>query len=116
MEIDIQARNFLLTDGLKRHVQRRVLFAVGRFKDKVHRVIVRLSDINGPRGGVDKRCQLLLRVDGMPDIVVADTEMDLYSAIDRAADRAGRTLGRYLRRARGVFAARALVRDEGNFA
>jgi len=35
-----------------------------------------------------------------PDVVIEDTEMDLYAAIDRAADRAGRTVGRRLSRQR----------------
>ena len=37
-------------------------------------VAVRLSDINGPKGGLDKHCHLQLRLRGLPDIVVKDTE------------------------------------------
>jgi len=57
-----------------------------------------LSDINGPRGGVDKRCQLRIVLAGMPDVVIQDTEANLYVAIDRASNRAGRTLVRKLDR------------------
>lgn len=103
MQIDIQARGFTLTEGLRAHVERRLRFALTRFQDRVVRVAVRLSDVNGPRGGVNKHCHLQARLRGLPDIVVKDTEADLYVAVDRAAERAGRTLGRYLRRARGVF-------------
>ena len=35
---------------------------------------------------------------GLPDLVVEDIEADLYVAIDRAADRAGRTLVRKIDR------------------
>ena len=59
---------------------------------------MRLSDINGPRGGEDKRCQLQVSLAGLPDVVVEDTEADLYFAIDRAADRVGRSVMRKLDR------------------
>ena len=61
---------------------------------------MRLSDINGPRGGKDKRCHLELRLKGLPEVVIKDTEVDLYVAIDRAAERAGRALQRCLARQR----------------
>jgi ribosome-associated translation inhibitor RaiA len=61
---------------------------------------VRLSDVNGPRGGEDKRCHIEVRLRGMPDVVIVDTEADLYVAIDRATERAGRALVRRLERRR----------------
>ena len=103
MQIDLQAHDFLLTEGLRVHVEQRLRFALNRFQDRVARVAVRLSDVNGPRGGVDKHCHLQVRLRGLPDIVVRETQADLYVAVDRAAERTGRTLGRYLQRARGVF-------------
>ncbi|MDX1253120.1 MAG: HPF/RaiA family ribosome-associated protein [Gammaproteobacteria bacterium] len=103
MQIDIQTHGFVLTQGLRTHVEQRLRFALTRFQNRVARVAVHLSDVNGPRGGVDKHCQLQVRLRGLPDIVVKDTEADLYVAVGRATERAGRTLARYLRRARGGF-------------
>ncbi|WP_313953496.1 HPF/RaiA family ribosome-associated protein [Accumulibacter sp.] len=99
MQIEIHAHGFPLSEALRAHVERRFQFAVGRFEDRVQGVIVRLSDLNGPRGGVDKHCQVQLRLRGLPKIVIKDTEADTYVAVDRAADRSGRTLGRNLQRA-----------------
>ena len=93
MQIDIQARNFSLTDALRSHAERRLRFALTCCDDHIQRVVMRLSDINGPRGGADKRCHLQVVLAGLPDVVVEDTEADLYVAIDRATDRAGRTAG-----------------------
>jgi ribosome-associated translation inhibitor RaiA len=53
---------------------------------------------DGPRGGSDKRCHLRVVLAGLPAVVVEGTEGDLYVAIDRAADRAGRTLVRKIER------------------
>ncbi|HHJ16919.1 MAG TPA: HPF/RaiA family ribosome-associated protein [Gammaproteobacteria bacterium] len=100
MQIDIQARNFQLTEALSNHTERRLGFALSARDDHIQRVIVRLSDINGPRGGVDKHCHIQVVLAHMPDVVIEDTEADLYAAIDRAADRAGRTVARRLARQR----------------
>ena len=98
MQIDIQSRGFSLTDALLNYSEQRLLFSMSYFSDHINKVIVRLSDINGPRGGTDKRCHLQLVIAGLPDIVVEDTEADMYAAIDRAMDRARRTVARKLDR------------------
>lgn len=100
MQIDIQARNFSLTDALSWHIKRRLDFALSSNYDHIQRVTVRLSDINGPRGGADKCCHIQVRVPHLADVVIEDTEVDLYAAIDRAAERAGRTICRRLTRLR----------------
>ncbi len=100
MHIDIQARNFTLTDALRNHTKRRLGYALSARDDHIQRIIVRLSDINGPRGGLDKCCHIQVALAHLPDVVIEDTEADLYAAIDRAADRAGRTVGRRLMRKR----------------
>ena len=100
MQIDIQARDFPLTDALRNHAERRMRFALTRSDEHIQRVVMRLSDINGPRGGSDKRCHLQVVLAGLPDVVIEDTEDNLYVAIDRATDRAGRTVRRRLERQR----------------
>jgi len=100
MHIDIQARHFPMTKALNGHIKRRLGFALSASAEHIQRVLVRLSDINGPRGGADKCCHIQLMLGRMPDVVIKDTETDLYTAIDRAADRAGRTAVRRLARHR----------------
>ncbi len=101
MQIDIQARNFSLTDALRTHVNRRLGFALSTRDDYINRIIVRLSDINGPQhGGADKCCHIQIVLSQLADVVIEDTEINLYAAIDRAADRASRTLERRLSRQR----------------
>lgn len=100
MRIDIQARGFALTDGLREHTERRLQFALGWARDDLSSVKVRLSDTNGPRGGNDKRCRIQIPLAGAADVVIEDTEDDLYAAIDRAAERTERTVARRLDRRR----------------
>ena len=100
MQIDIQARNFSLTNALRGHIKRRLGFALSAKDEHIQRVMVRLSDINGPRGGEDKCCHIQIVIPHLSDVVIEDTETDMYVAIDRAANRAGRTVGRRLARQR----------------
>ncbi len=98
MQIDIQSRGFSLTDALLEYSEKRLLVSLSYCSEHINRVVIRLSDINGPRGGSDKRCHLQVVMPGLPDIVVEDTESDLYAAIDRAMDRTRRTVARKLDR------------------
>ncbi len=41
-----------------RGTERRVRRAIGRLARRVSRVAVRLFDVNGPRGGIDKACEV----------------------------------------------------------
>jgi len=98
MQIDIQSRGFSLTEALLNYAQRRLLFSLAYCNGHIKKVVIRLSDINGPRGGADKRCHVQVMLTGIPDVIVEDTEVDLYNAIDRAIDRARRTVVRKIDR------------------
>ena len=100
MHIDIQARGFELTDGLREHTIRRLSFATNWARDEVRRINVRLSDVNGPRGGEDKRCLIQIPLSGRPDIVIDDLETDLYVAIDKAIGRVERVLAKQIEKTR----------------
>jgi putative sigma-54 modulation protein len=98
MQINITSRKFSLTDALQQYVKRRINFALATKSEHIKKVVIRLSDINGPRGGADKRCHLQVVLKGMPDVVVEDTQTDMYNAIDRASDRVSRTVVRKIGR------------------
>lgn len=100
MQIVIQSSGIDVTAALRQHVERRLHFALDWAHYHVRKISIRLFDLNGPRGGEDKRCRIQFAVPGRLEVVVEDTEADLYVAIDRAADRAGRTLARRMARQR----------------
>jgi len=100
MHIDIQAQSFSLTEALHAYVERRLSFIISAGDSAIQSIAVRLCDINGPRGGADKCCRIHIVLAQTLDIVIEDTELNLYAAIDRASGRAGRTLCRRLARQR----------------
>jgi len=98
MQIDIQARQLPLTRSLKRYTQLRIRFALTRFEERVQRVSMWLSDVNGPKGGKDKQCRLQVALAGNTSVVIEDVHENLYVAINRAIERAGHSVVRRLDR------------------
>jgi len=98
MEIDLQSRDLIVTYSLREHVNKRLKFALSTFNEYILKVIVRLSDINGPKGGIDQHCHLQVVLIGMPDVVIEDTEENLYVAVVSAAQRANQAVVRKIKR------------------
>ncbi len=75
--------------------RKRLEFALGRFASRVRSLTVRLTDVNGPRGGVDKRCLMMIHL-ARPSrvIVIEDVDVDAGVAVSRAAERASRAVAR----------------------
>ncbi len=80
--------------------ERRVRQALRRMAWLTPRVRVHLSDINGPRGGIDKRCQIELITDGGKPVVVTSLARDWFTALQSALTRATRSLLHNLQRSR----------------
>ena len=94
MHIDIRTHGFPLTAALRDHAARRLRFALARTGEDIRSVTLTLGDVNGPRGGCDKTCHVRIARHNRPVLVIGQTAEDMYAAIDRAADRAGRALAR----------------------
>lgn len=98
MRVTIHGRGVELDRSLREHVQRRLHFALSRFSTRIRQVAVRLADINGDRGGVDRSCRIMVYLAPSGVVVIEDKDADPRAVTDRAADRAGRTVARELRR------------------
>ena len=94
--LSIHTKGFSLTGALKARVSERINLIIGNVGHPITAIDVRLSDINGPRGGVDKKCNIRIKLSGQPSIIVTDIQHDMYYAIDRAASRAMRAVRRQL--------------------
>ncbi len=101
MQFEICGKDIPITEHLRGHIERRLCFALERFARRIRRVRVSLGDLNGPRGGIDKRCRVAIVLMSSLTIVMEDWDSNIYVAIDRVADKAGRCIGRRLKRLRG---------------
>ena len=102
MRSTISGNGVRVGEKLRQYTERRVQFALGRFGPDIEHVAVRLADINGPRGGVDKACRVVvrLRARGNNRIAVDDHDGNVYVAVARAIARSGRSVARALERRR----------------
>jgi len=97
MQVLFKSRHPQATE-LRDLTERRVRFVLRRLGWLVPRAEVQMSDVNGPRGGIDKRCQVELRTDGAGSVVVTSVAGDWRTALDNALARAARFLMRMWRR------------------
>lgn len=100
MQMEISGGNIGLTAGIRSRIQKQVAQALDRFSGHVRYVRVHVEDVNGRRGGVDKRCTLALQLPKQKPVVVRQIATDLYEAIDRAFTRAKTTVARQVGRVR----------------
>lgn len=98
MRLDIRGQHIEVTEALRTHAARHLQFALSRLGPRIARVVVLLTDLNGPRSGVDKQCRMVAEMLQGGKVLVEDIAADLYAAITQAAGRLGRAVARALER------------------
>lgn len=98
MRIEIQAKRMPALNEIREHVRHRLQFALGRFAHGVSTVRVYLSDVNGPRGGSDKFCRIVVQLKQHSRVVIQDLGHDMRQVVDRVADRVHQSVSRQLGR------------------
>ena len=100
MRLEMRGVNFELADELVDHIERRLRFALGRFAARINRLTVHLTDVNGPRGGIDKRCRIAVALVPRGMVMIEGSGQDPFALISDAAKRARRSVRRALERRR----------------
>lgn len=96
MLVQIQSRHFSLSEALNKYVKSKVQIMLSRYETKIISINVSLFDVNGPKGGEDKCCKIIVKVNGRSSIVVQETAEDLYDAINTSTRRVRRAVKRQL--------------------
>ncbi len=102
MYVKIEAHNAEISRTSREWIERRLLFALSRFGDRIRRVTALVEDINGPRGGVDQRCRIDVLLAPSKRIAAEATDADAFGAVSRAAERVARRVRDALDRNRTV--------------
>lgn len=101
MKVEIRGRGIQIDDALREHARRRVDFALGRFESSIRWVSLQLEDMNGPRGGVDKRCVIEVGSDVFETRIVDARDADVSAVVSAACSIMARSVARALERSRG---------------
>ena len=102
MRLQVTGSRIDLSDDLKDFVRRRIHFALGRFSGRIKALSVRLADVNGPRNGVDKTCDIRISAGAGEVIIVRERQENIYLAVAHALDRAARAIQRKLSLGRAI--------------
>ena len=81
-------------------VSKRVNFALDRFASTIRSLRIVLSDLNGPRGGLDKSCKLIAELNQGSVLAIEQIAPHTESAVCNAFDRLKQQIGRHLNRLR----------------
>lgn len=93
MQIQINSDNHIIgSPELAGQVQALVRDTLDRYSDRITRVEVHLNDLNGLKGGTDKRCLMEARLGGMGPIAVNHEADNLDLAINGAMEKLERAL------------------------
>ena len=106
MRVQVRIRGVDGPAELVEHAERRVHHHLSRCGRQVTGVTVSLSDVNGPRGGNDKRCQVTVTGQLIGTLHLAETHEDARSGVDVALARLSHSVGRSVQHARETHTAR----------
>ena len=98
MDLELRVRGVDTLDSFRTHAERRLGFALDKFRGRTSRTLVRIEDVNGPRGGADKRCSIQVTLIPSGSVQGEATAPELYGAFARGAQRATRAGQRRLER------------------
>jgi putative sigma-54 modulation protein len=88
MELTITDLNTeLSTDNLSQ-IREKSHSLFNKFDEKIQVIKITIDDLNGPKGGKDKHCKVVIYSANMPDIIITDSQGLAMSAINIALSRA----------------------------
>lgn len=98
MRLDVRMINLEGSRAVEEHVRRRVGNALDHLSHRIRGGLIRIWDENGPRGGVDKRCQVVVLLHPSGEVIVEEDGGDVYSAVDRVTKRLKKSVRRGIER------------------
>ena len=82
--VDVRAIGVELTESDNTYIRRKLDMKLSKFATSIQQISVRVTDLNGPRGGVDQVCSIKVALSGLPSVVVNRRHASVQAAIDAA--------------------------------
>ena len=94
IEISIDKVNPEIAPQLRAYAERRLTFALRRFQQQLRHVRLRVTDVNGPKHGVDARCAVTAQLTNGQRLFVEATTSWPFRSITQAAGRLSEAIRR----------------------
>ncbi|MFK7768427.1 MAG: hypothetical protein AB8B55_14495 [Mariniblastus sp.] len=105
MKIMVYDKQKLLGNEAINRAEARANASFAKFGNSVKGVDITVKDVNGPKGGIDKECRIVVRLKQMNDFAITIKDESLSKAVSNAIQRAARSVTRQLDR--------RMIRDVG---
>lgn len=100
MQLDVRLKGITIGRTLREQIVDHLDAAFRRVSTRIRAVSLFLKDTNGPRGGVDKNCQIAVQLHRGGTIRCGRTDADLITAVNLATDHVTHAVVRRLERRR----------------
>lgn len=100
MKVTVNFRKMKNNDDITQYINRRLSFSFSHIKHEIQRASITLSDINGPKGGIDKQCRFFIKPQGLEPIIILERQPNVFLAVDRCIARASQSFIRRKKRKR----------------
>jgi putative sigma-54 modulation protein len=98
MDINVTAHGLRISSNTDRFVRRQIRSALQRFEEQVESVDAFLRDVNGPKGGIDKKVLVRIRLRNRQVIATEITRSRLRAAVVVSVRKAKRAVRRSLKK------------------
>ena len=112
MYIAIRTSAVTISESLRERLHDRLASSLERLGQRLNQVHVFFADVNGPKGGIDTICRIVVHVRRQSPLVVEDRHHDLAALADRAVDRVEFAVARRLERWRSRSAHTSMAGEE----
>ena len=94
----IRALGVDVDEETRAYIRRKLNRKLRKFASSIVRVSIRLTDVNGPRGGVDQLCRIKITLKGSRPVVFENQDDSVAGAFGGALTGVERNVDRFLQR------------------
>jgi hypothetical protein len=98
MRITVSNKQNQISNSAIEQAKSKIEGSFSKFSDHVISVELFLEDVNGPRGGIDKKCQIVVHLRKMGTVAVSVEKATFSKAMSRAISRAHKAAFRKVQR------------------
>jgi len=93
MQIAVHVKDKYASTRLQGNLADILMVSLAKFRGRVRDVTLILDDINGPKGGLDKQCKVIVKLKRRSPVVIKDRDSNIGNLVRRVVERTAYTIG-----------------------